>query len=71
MHQEFEIDLPIPEAHAQQQFLRSESAASELPNIIDPQDGQMVNSNVEDSKEDEDQAPVRRSEQERRDAAER
>ena len=55
----------------QQQFLRSESAASELPNIIEPQDGQVVNGNVEDSKEDEDQAPVRRSEQERRDAAER
>ena len=44
---------------------------SEVPNIMDPQDGQMVNGNVEDSKEDEDQVPVRRSEQERRDAAER
>ena len=30
-----------------------------------------MNGNVEDSKEDEDQAPVRRSEQERRDAADR
>ena len=52
-------------------MLRSESAMSEVPNIMDPQDGQIANSNVEDSKEDEDQVPVRRSEQERRDAAER
>ena len=45
---------------------------SEIPNIIDPQDGQIANSNVEDCKEEaEGQAPVRRSEQERRDAAER
>ena len=44
---------------------------SEVPNIMDPQDGQIANSNVGDSKEDEDQVPVYRSEQERRDAAER
>ena len=49
---------------------RSISVASEAPNIIE--EGNLVNGNVEDCKEEaEDQAPVRRSEQERRDAAER
>ena len=41
---------------------RSISGASEAPNILD---------SVEDCKEDEEQVPVRRSEQERREAAER
>ena len=69
------MNPPVPEAlaHQQQQHMlmgRSISFASEAPNIIE--EGNMVNGNVEDCKEEaEGQAPVRRSEQERRDAAER